>query len=144
MTAIPAVSAHKLETLRIMTAVDSRTYLEDGGYLQKGRKVNLREVDLEKKVSDLLPSRYYPAVEETKHENNIIQMVSGREDISVGKTIIILNGSYPTKMKAHYKRHTPSILVNICLTQSLGIAMARGELHSTLPQPWRLSCPRGG
>jgi hypothetical protein len=40
-----------------MTTVDSKSFLIDGGYLQKGPEINVREVDLQKKVSDLLPSR---------------------------------------------------------------------------------------
>lgn len=40
-----------------MAAVDSKSFLTNGGYLQKGREVNIREVDIEKTVSDLLPSR---------------------------------------------------------------------------------------
>jgi hypothetical protein len=41
-----------------MASVDSNDYLANGGYLQKGRKVNLCEADLGKEVQDLLPSRY--------------------------------------------------------------------------------------
>ncbi|RFU28649.1 hypothetical protein B7463_g7676, partial [Scytalidium lignicola] len=42
-----------------MTSVDSKSYLANGGYLQKGTEVNLRETDLQKDVQDLLPSRWY-------------------------------------------------------------------------------------
>lgn len=43
---------------RTMATVDSRTFLaSDQGYLQKGHETNIREADIEKKVSDLLPSR---------------------------------------------------------------------------------------
>ncbi|KAI9726691.1 MAG: hypothetical protein M1834_008956 [Cirrosporium novae-zelandiae] len=42
-----------------MASIDSITYLKNGGYLQKGTKVNLREADIEKKVHDLLPSRWF-------------------------------------------------------------------------------------
>lgn len=40
-----------------MTAIDSKVFLTEGGYLQKGIEVNIREIDLVKKVADLLPSR---------------------------------------------------------------------------------------
>lgn len=40
-----------------MTSVDSKTYLADGGYLQKGADKNLGEDDLKKEVQDMLPSR---------------------------------------------------------------------------------------
>jgi hypothetical protein len=41
-----------------MTTVDNNTFLSNGGYLQKGIEVNVREMDLGKNVADLLPSRY--------------------------------------------------------------------------------------
>jgi hypothetical protein len=41
-----------------MASADSKMYLINGGYLQKGTKSNLREADLEKDVQDLLPARY--------------------------------------------------------------------------------------
>ena len=40
-----------------MAFIDSRSFLSDGGYLQKGVEVNLSESDLENKVHDLLPGR---------------------------------------------------------------------------------------
>jgi hypothetical protein len=41
-----------------MTSVDSTAFLSsENGYLQKGRNMNIREADIERKVSDLLPSR---------------------------------------------------------------------------------------
>lgn len=40
-----------------MTTVDSKSYLANGGYLQKGAEKNVRPEDLGKKVLDLLPSR---------------------------------------------------------------------------------------
>ena len=42
-----------------MSQVDSRTYLADGGYIQKGAEVNVYESDLSNEVKDLLPSRWY-------------------------------------------------------------------------------------
>jgi hypothetical protein len=41
-----------------MTTVDNISFLSNGGYLQKGVTVNVREADLGKSVADLLPSRY--------------------------------------------------------------------------------------
>jgi hypothetical protein len=41
-----------------MTSVDSRNFILNGGYLQKGREKNLRPEDLGKRVLDLAPSRY--------------------------------------------------------------------------------------
>jgi hypothetical protein len=41
-----------------MTTVDSKSYLANGGYLQKGAEKNVRPEDLGKKVLDLLPSRW--------------------------------------------------------------------------------------
>jgi hypothetical protein len=42
-----------------MSLVDSRTYLANGGYIQKGVEVNVLESDLGNEVQDLLPSRWY-------------------------------------------------------------------------------------
>ncbi|KAG4439938.1 hypothetical protein IFR05_004564 [Cadophora sp. M221] len=42
-----------------MTDIDSKTYLANGGYLQKGVKVNILEQDLGNEVQDLLPSRWF-------------------------------------------------------------------------------------
>jgi hypothetical protein len=41
-----------------MTTVDSKSYLANGGYLQKGAEKNVHPEDLGKKVLDLLPSRW--------------------------------------------------------------------------------------
>ena len=41
-----------------MASVDTKEYLSNGGYLQKGVNGNLGEADLGNKVHDLLPSRY--------------------------------------------------------------------------------------
>lgn len=42
-----------------MTTVDSKSFLAQGGYLQKGTTVNVCEVDLQKEgVLDMLPGRY--------------------------------------------------------------------------------------
>jgi hypothetical protein len=40
-----------------MTSADSKEYLVNGGYLQKGANFNICEADLQKEVQDLLPSR---------------------------------------------------------------------------------------
>jgi hypothetical protein len=40
-----------------MTSADSKAYLANGGYLQKGANVNICEAGLQKEVQDLLPSR---------------------------------------------------------------------------------------
>jgi hypothetical protein len=40
-----------------MTSVDSKTFVANGGYLQKGLDVNSSEKDLGNHVLDLLPSR---------------------------------------------------------------------------------------
>ncbi|KIW69315.1 hypothetical protein PV04_05197 [Phialophora macrospora] len=42
-----------------MTTVDSRNFILNGGYLQKGRERNLRPEDLGKKTLNLAPSRWY-------------------------------------------------------------------------------------
>lgn len=43
-----------------MTTVDSRTFLSSQtGYLQKGRRQNVRVPDIKRKVETLLPSRYF-------------------------------------------------------------------------------------
>ena len=44
-------------TSQIMTTVDSRTFILNGGYLQKGREKNLRPADLGNKTLNLAPSR---------------------------------------------------------------------------------------
>lgn len=40
-----------------MSLADSETFLENGGYLQKGPQINLRAEDLGTEVHDLLPTR---------------------------------------------------------------------------------------
>jgi hypothetical protein len=40
-----------------MTTVDSRNFILNGGYLQKGRDKNLRPDDLGRKTLNLAPSR---------------------------------------------------------------------------------------
>ena len=40
-----------------MASIDSKSFLSDGGYLQKGIEVNFSESDLENNVQDLLPGR---------------------------------------------------------------------------------------
>jgi hypothetical protein len=45
-----------------MTTVDSRNFILNGGYLQKGRERNLRPEDLGKKTLNLAPSRYVELV----------------------------------------------------------------------------------
>jgi len=41
-----------------MASIDTKKYLADGGYLQKGANGNLGEADLGNEAHDLLPSRY--------------------------------------------------------------------------------------
>ena len=41
-----------------MTAIDSKGFLSNGGYLQKGREKNIRPEDLGRRTYDLVPSRY--------------------------------------------------------------------------------------
>ena len=40
-----------------MTSADSKSFLSNGGYLQKGIEVNVSQSGLENKVQDLLPGR---------------------------------------------------------------------------------------
>lgn len=42
-----------------MSLVDSKTYLADGGWIQKGPEGAIHESDLSNEVQDLLPSRWY-------------------------------------------------------------------------------------
>jgi hypothetical protein len=42
-----------------MSLVDSRTYLANGGWIQKGAEVSVTEADLGNEVQDMLPSRWY-------------------------------------------------------------------------------------
>lgn len=65
-----------------MATIDSKTFLSSRqGYLQKGAKVNIREVDIEKKVADLLPSRSINTIFALHDSTDSLKMVSGREDL---------------------------------------------------------------
>ena len=73
-----------------MSLVDSRTYLADGGYIQKGAEVNLYESDLSNEVQDLLPSRWY-------RDENIFQLERHAIFSKVVLLQLVLHGSRLTR-----------------------------------------------
>jgi hypothetical protein len=101
-----------------MTSADSKTYLANGGYLQKGENVNICEAGLQKDVQDLLPSRsverkrpsaLYKAVELILE----LQMVSRRKDFSVGKACYI----FSSRLHARSVSNCSSLKIYIVLAQ---------------------------
>jgi hypothetical protein len=74
-----------------MSQVDSRKYLANGGYIQKGAEANVYEADLSNEVQDLLPSRWY-------RDDKIFQLERRAIFSRVISFLLILNVSILTKV----------------------------------------------
>ena len=85
-----------------MASADSKEYLANGGYFQKGTEANLCEADLEKEVQDLPLSRQVPRQAGFHMMVNYLlmtfpQMVSRRKDIPARKTSYLLQSKIKIK-----------------------------------------------